>query len=166
MHLHVQLELATDVDTASRMVADPAYAQARGRAMGAVEQHVDVVGDPGGAFTVTARRALPTDDIPPHVRPFVGQQLDVRQIEAWEPLHGAERRGTVAVEIAGAPVRLTGTMVLAPAGEGASTLTYDGELKASIPLFGAAVEQAAGQAIEAGIAGEGRIAAEWIAQQS
>jgi hypothetical protein len=164
VHLHVQLELATDVDAAGRMVADRAYAEEKGRAMGAVEQQVDVVGDPAGAFTVTARRALPTDDIPPHVRPFVGQQLDVRQIEAWEAPSGAERHGTVAVEITGAPVRLTGTMVLAPAGDGASTLTYDGELKASIPLFGAAVEQAAGQAIEAGLQAEGRVAADWIAR--
>ena len=164
MHLHVQLELATDVEAAGRMVADREYALEKGRAMGAVEQQVDVVGDPEGAFTVTARRALPTDDIPSHVRPFVGQQLDVRQIEAWEAPSGAERHGTVAVEITGAPVRLTGTMVLAPAGDGASTLTYDGELKASIPLFGAAVEQAAGQAIEACLAAEGRVAADWIAR--
>ena len=164
MHLHVQLELAADVDTAGRMVADREYAEEKGRAMGAVEQHVDVVGDPAGAFTVTARRGLPTDDIPAHVRPFVGQQLDVRQIEAWEAPSGGERHGTVAVEITGAPVRLTGTMVLAPAGDGASTLTYDGELKASIPLFGAAVEQAAGQAIEAGLVAEGRVAADWIAR--
>jgi hypothetical protein len=164
VHLHVQLELATDVDAAGRMVAEREYAEEKGRAMGAVQQQVDVVGDPAGAFTVTARRALPTDDIPPHVRPFVGQQLDVRQIEAWEAPSGGERHGTVAVEITGAPVRLTGTMVLAPAGDGASTLTYDGELKASIPLFGAAVEQAAGQAIEAGLVAEGRVAAGWIAR--
>ena len=43
-----------------------------------------ITGSPDAAFTVTTRRSLPTDQIPSHLRSFVGNRIDVRQVEAWE----------------------------------------------------------------------------------
>ncbi|MDM7831788.1 DUF2505 domain-containing protein [Cellulomonas edaphi] len=153
MRLTLSLELATDAHGAARLLADPDFVRETVRAAGATDEQVDVTGEPPqGPFTVTSRRALPADQIPAHVRGFVGNRIDVRQVDAWEaPTPDGSRAGTVVVEIAGAPVRLTGDATIAPAGPAASTVTYDGELKAAIPLFGSAVEQAAAGAIRSAL---------------
>ena len=71
MRLSVTLDLPTDAHAAARLLADPEYVHQKVRASGALEQHVDVTGSADGAFTVTTRRALPTDQIPAHLRSLV-----------------------------------------------------------------------------------------------
>ena len=162
MHLRVSFALAASPSTVADMLADPAYVEAKVRASGAIEQQVDVVPGEDGAFTVTTRRALPTDQIPANMRAFVGSQIDVRQVEAWEgPGADASRAGTVVVEISGAPVRLTGSVRLAPDGAG-STVVYEGDLKAAIPLFAGTVEEAAASAIRSALAAEEAVATAWL----
>ncbi len=164
MQLHVTIDLPTDVRRAAHLLADPEYVHAKVRASGAVEQHVDVTGTADDAFTVTTRRALPTDQIPAHLRGFVGDRIDVRQVEAWEaPAADGTRTGTVVVEIAGAPVRVTGRTSLTSVSQGAARVVYDGEVRAALPLFAAAVEEAAGAAVRATLAGEQAVATRWLA---
>ena len=163
MRLSVTLDLPTDVHAAAQLLADPEYVHQKVRASGAFEQHVDVTGDPDDAFTVTTRRALPTEQIPAHLRGFVGSRIDVRQVEAWEaPAPDGSRVGTVVVEIAGAPVRLSGRTALTPSGAGATTVTYDGDLRATVPLFASAIEQATAGAIRSALEVEQQVAREWI----
>ncbi|WP_456789366.1 DUF2505 domain-containing protein [Cellulomonas sp. P5_C5] len=163
MRLSVTLDLPTDVRAAAQLLADPEYVHRKVRASGALEQHVDVTGDPDEAFTVTTRRALPTDQIPAHLRGFVGNQIDVRQVEAWEaPASDGSRVGTVVVEIAGAPVRLSGRTALTPTGTGSTTVSYDGDLRATVPLFASAIEQATAGAIRSALEVEQDVAREWI----
>jgi len=163
VHLSVSVAIATDPTSAAVMLADPEYVQLKLAASGALDQHVDVTGSAQDAFTVTTRRSLPTDSIPAHLRGFVGSSLDVRHVEAWEAAApDGSRAGTVVVEIAGAPVRLTGRASLQPVAEG-SRLVYEGDLHAAIPLFGSAVEQAAAGAVQAALGAEEDVAARWIA---
>ena len=158
MHLHVTIDLPTDPRTVARLLAAPEYVRAKAEGAGAADPHVDVTGSVDGAFTVTTRRLLATEQIPPHLRGFVGSRIDVRQVEAWEAAdeHGA-RHGTVVVEIAGAPVRVTGRSTLAAAPEG-SQIVYDGDVRAAVPLFAAAVEEAAASAVEATLLAEREVA--------
>ncbi|WP_308121920.1 DUF2505 domain-containing protein [Actinotalea ferrariae] len=162
MHLSAHARYDADLETVVRMLADEEFVAAKVRASGALSQQVDVVGGPAEAFTVTTRRQMPTDGIPAQFRSLVGASLEVRQVEAWEPPAAGERRGTVVVEILGAPVRLTGTLQLVPGDDGATVQRFEGDLKASVPLFAAAVEQATEQAVRAAIAAEERTAAEWL----
>lgn len=164
MQLHVTIDLPTDARAAARLLADPAYVHAKVLATGAVEQQVDVTGSTEESFTVTTRRALPTEQIPAHLRSFVGDRIDVRQVEAWEVADAdGSRAGTVVVEIAGAPVRLTGRTSLRDIGPGTSRVTYDGDVRAAVPLFAAAVEEAAGAAVRAALRAEETVAARWLA---
>lgn len=164
MHLSVTLDLATDAHAAGRMLADPRYVEAKVVASGALEHQVDVTGTADEAFTVTTRRALPSDQIPAQVRGFVGNRIDVRLVEAWDAAApDGGRTGTVVVEIAGAPVRLTGRCTLQPVGPAATRLVYDGDLHAAIPLFGSAVEEAAARAIRGALGVEQQVAAQWLA---
>lgn len=167
MQLHVTIDLATDAHGAARMLADPDYVHTKMRAAGAVDRQVDVTGTPAAAFTVTMRRALPTEQIPAHLRALVGDRIDVRQVEAWEaPAADGSRSGTVVVEIAGAPVRLTGRTRLSSTGPAGAQVTYEGEVRASVPLFAAAVEEAAGAAVRAALREEEAVAARWLATSS
>jgi len=163
VRLSVTLDLPTDARAAARLLADPKYVHLKVRASGALEQHVDVTGDADDAFTVTTRRALPTDQIPAHLRNFVGSRIDVRQVEAWEaPAPDGSRVGTVVVEIAGAPVRLSGRTALTPTGTGSTTVMYDGDLRATVPLFASAIEQATAGAIRSALEVEQDVARRWI----
>ena len=75
------------------------------------------------------------DQIPAQLRSLVGARIDVRQVEAWDEPDEDGRHGTVVVEVVGAPVRLTGRTSLRAVTPYACTLSYDGELRAAVPLF-------------------------------
>lgn len=163
MQVLVTLDLPTDARAAAVMLADPLYVQQKVQASGALDQQVDVVGDADAGFTVTIRRGLPTDAIPAHLRGFVGSRIDVRQVEVWDPAsEDGSRGGTVVLEITGAPVRLTGRVGLAVLGPASSRLTYEGEVKAAVPLFGAVVEEAASEGVRAALLVEESVAERWI----
>lgn len=164
MHLSAQARFDADVADVLALFADDAFVAAKVRATGATSQQVDVVGGVDDGFTVTTRRQMPTDDIPAQFRSFVGATLEVRQVEAWDAPDADDdvRRGTVVVEITGAPVRLTGRLRLGPV-DGGSTFLVEGDLKASIPLFAGAVEQATATAVRQAFEAEERTVDEWLA---
>ena len=164
MHLSAQARYAADTRRVSAMLADEEFVAAKVRASGALSQVVDVVGGAEDAFTVTTRRQMPTTDIPAQFRSLVGATLEVRQVEAWEAAEGDTRRGTVVVEITGAPVRVTGTLLLEPSGDGGTVHRFEGDLKASVPLFASTVEKAAAGAVRAAIAAEERTGTAWLAR--
>jgi len=144
------------------MLTDEAFLTQVCVATGAVRHEVGVVVTGGGA-RVTTRRDLPTDQVPDFVRRFVGETLTVVRVDTWAAA-GADgsRRGEMAVEIAGAPVRLTGTLSLTP--DGAATVEdVDGDLKASVPLVGGKVEKAAEPAIRSGLRKEEQLGKAWLA---
>lgn len=164
MHLRASLDFDADVARVAAMLADTEFVEAKLRASGALAHEADVVGDPARGFTVTARRQMPTDAIPAQFRSFVGSTLEVRHVEAWEaPGDEGARRGTVVIEIVGAPVRFTGRLRLA-AHDGGAQVLVDGELKASIPLFASAVEEAAAGAVRAALDAEESSGRAWLAE--
>jgi hypothetical protein len=57
---------------------------------------------------------------------------------------------------------MTGAITLVP-DEGGSTMTYDGEIKSPVPLFGASIEKAAAEAIRQALTSEAATAAGWVA---
>ena len=69
----------------------------------------------------------------------------------------------MVVEIAGAPVRLSGRTSLTGTAAGSTTVAYDGDLRASVPLFGSAIEQATAGAVRSALEVEQDVARRWIA---
>ncbi|MFP5335550.1 MAG: DUF2505 domain-containing protein [Actinomycetes bacterium] len=150
-------------DEVAAMLADPEFVERKLVATHAIRHEIDVTGDAAGAFTVTTRRTMPTSDLPDVAQKFVGESLDVRQVEAWEaPAADGSRAGTLVVEIVGDPMRLTGTLRLAP-DAGGTTETLAGDLKASVPIIGGKLEKAAEPAFMAAIRTEHRVGREWLA---
>jgi len=165
VHLTVELTYPASVDDVIAMLADESFVRWRAQRTtgGGMVEQADVTGSAEAGFTVAVRRTLPTDMIPAQVRPFVGGQLEIRQAEAWEAPSGARRVGTVALEITGTPVRVTGTVALEPLPDGGARQVYDGEVRANVPLFGAVVADAAADAVRSTLEAEGRAGREWLA---
>lgn len=167
MHLTVDLTFPANIDDVSTMLADESFVRWRaqrstGSVNGAVEQ-ADVTGTAATGFTVVVRRTLPTDIIPVQARPFVGAHLEIRQAEAWEAATEGRRAGTVAVEILGAPVRVTATAILTGQLDGRTRLTYSGDVRATVPLFGAVIEEAAATAVRTTLETEAEAGRDWLA---
>lgn len=167
MHLTETLHLPVSAPDAVRMYADPGYAQLRRRELEAQEADSRISGSPEGAFTATTTLRMPTEQVPDIVRRFVGQSVQVRETQEWSaPEADGSRRGTIRVEVIGAPATMTGRTRLVPAGDGASRLEIDGDLVAKVPLIGRKIEQTAVPYIGQVLRREERSAAAWAAQGS
>ena len=166
MRLQAVLHYPAEPARVVAMLADPEYSRRVIVATQGTPEAVDVTGDTSGAgaFTVTTRRSVPTDQIPSQMRSFVGASLDVRQAIAWGAEEDGIRRGSVALEIAGTPVRVTGTSHLVASPEGTSVLEYDTQVKAQVPLFATAIEEAAAGAVRHALSAEQRVGLEWLAE--
>jgi hypothetical protein len=153
-----------DPERAFEVLQDPAFLEKVCVDNGAVEHSVSVEPKDDGGVVITTTRVLPTKDVPPVVKGFVGETLTVTEVDTWGPA-GADgsRTGTVTLDITGAPVKLTGDLTFAPAGDGASVERLSGNLKAGIPLFGGQVEKAAEPAVRAAIKVKQRTATAWLA---
>lgn len=165
MRISIDLHFPAATDVVVRLVSDADFIRYRAQRTGSRVIQVDVTAGADGSRTSAVRRTIASDLIPPHVRSLVGSELEIRQTEAWAEPHAGpqgDRHGTVSVEITGAPVRMTGSILLSPSDSG-SVMTYTGEIKSSLPLFGAAVEKAAAEAIENALLDEARCASAWLA---
>lgn len=156
MHVHETIDLPTDARRVARLLADPGLAEAVADRLGAVAHTTDVTGSPDGAFTVTSRLTLPSDSVPSHLRAMVGPRIEVHQVETWQaPAADGSRAGSVTIDFPGAPVRVTGTTALRATGAAGCALERDGDVRASVPLFGATVEQAAAGALRRALEAHG-----------
>lgn len=164
MHLTAEIRYPADLATVGRMLADPDYVATRIQDSGALSQHVDVVRTGEDAFTVTSRRHVATDEIPAQFRSLVGSTLEIRQVEAWGAQVEDERHGTLVVEIPGVPVRVTGTARLVAQDDGTTVGHLAGDVRASLPLFGSAIEEATAGAVRAVVTAEERTAAAWLSR--
>ncbi|MDQ2624382.1 MAG: DUF2505 domain-containing protein [Actinomycetota bacterium] len=166
MRLQAVLRYPAEPARVVAMLADPEFSRRVIAATQGKAEAVDVTGDASGvgAFTVTTRRSVPTDQIPAQMRSFVGASLDVRQATAWGAEEDGIRRGSVALEIAGAPVRVTGTTHLVATPEGSTVLEYDTQVRAQVPLFASAIEEAAAGAVRHALETEERVALDWLAE--
>ena len=166
MRLSAEIRYDAEPERVFAMLTDPAFQERKCLATGALKHEVEVEEFDDGGATITTRRTMPTDQVPDFVRSFVGPTLLVEQIDDWEgPAGDGSRSGTVVVEIKGAPVRLTGSLRLAPSGSSPGSVeTVDGDLKAAVPLVGGRIEKAVEPALQAALRVEQREGRAWLAR--
>ena len=93
-------------------------------------------GDPTGAMTVTTVRTAPTDKVPEKARKFVGDNLQIEQVERWNaPAADGSRTGTTTITVAKAKATAEASTALRVAGAG-TEYAVDGTLVCKIPLVG------------------------------
>lgn len=165
MQISVSMNFDLSVDAVVNLLANQQFLQFKADQSDTVLLAADIIKNEDGALTSAVRRTMSSDLIPQNLRSFVGNQLEVRQTEAWaeKSLSPGTRYGTFALEITGAPVRVSGNMTVMASGTG-SVLTYTGDVVSAVPLFATTVETAVGQAITKVFEHEEEYARQWLAQ--
>jgi hypothetical protein len=161
------MKIAKSIDYAATpkevfaVLSDVKFQEAKCAATAAIKHSADVktVGD---HTVITTERVLPSDGLPDFAKSMVGDTLKVTETQDWGPASAdGSRRGTVDMAVAGAPIALKGTLMLAPGG-GGTVERLDAELKARVPLIGGKIEKAAAPPIEEAIDIEAQTAAKWL----
>lgn len=115
-----------------------------------------------GDVTVRVRRVFPAK-VPPAAKKLIGDTLDVVQTERWDaPAADGSRHAELLIEVEGKPARMTGSMQL-QAVDGGSRHVVEGKLKASVPMIGRRIEEAAARPISRGLEIEGELGTAWLA---
>jgi hypothetical protein len=156
-------QFAATPDEVFAVLADQAFQEAKCAATAAIRYQA-AVSESGGRTTITTERILPSDGLPDFAKSMVGETLKVVETQEWEAAAAdGTRAGTVRMEVAGAPLALTGTLRLTPDGSG-TVEAIDADLKARVPLIGGKIEKAAAVPIQQAIDIEVRTAQEWLAR--
>ena len=161
MKIAKTIEYAATPEEVFAVLSDVKFQEAKCAATAAIKHSADVetVGD---HTVITTERILPSDGLPDFAKSMVGDTLKVTETQDWGPAaSGGGRRGTVEMAVAGAPIALKGTLMLAP-GAGGTVETLDAELKAKVPLIGGKIEKAAAPPIEEAIDIEATTAKKWL----
>jgi Protein of unknown function (DUF2505) len=149
-------------DAVFAMLATEDFQARKCEATGA-RRHSVSISERGDHTVIVSKRDMPTDDFPDFVKNMVGHTLAVTETQDWGPPGSdGSRQGALAVDIAGAPLGLVGTLSLKPGGQG-TVQTVEGDLKATIPLIGAKIEKAAAPAIRSAIRVENETGHTWLA---
>ena len=140
MQVAAEHQLPVSPERVIQWLTDPDQAQPAVGLSPKAETQVRLMDD--GGVTITVRSFLPVEEMPSAVRAVAGGSVELRQAIAWQPAGpDGSRVASLAGEIAGAPVQLEGTLLLAATKDG-SQLSIDAQINANVPLFGGAIEQA------------------------
>ncbi len=165
MRISETITYAAAPDAVYAMVTDPDF-QVRKCIDAGANEHESAVSPAGDGARVVTRRDLPVDGLPDFARSIVGSTLRVTETYEWGAMQdGGTRSGTLVVEVQGAPVALRSTVRLAPQGA-RTTISIDGDLKASIPLLGGKVERAAAPAVVHAIRQEQETGERWLVERA
>jgi uncharacterized protein YndB with AHSA1/START domain len=130
----------------------------------ALSYSVTVTPTPAGGAHTRTQQSLPAR-VPDFMRKLVGESIDLDQTIDWGP-QGADgsRVGQIAIDVAKAPVAMRGTMSLVPDGSGTQQVV-DVQIKASVPLIGRKIEEAAAPAVTMALDSQERLGREWLASR-
>ncbi|REF37573.1 uncharacterized protein DUF2505 [Thermasporomyces composti] len=162
MDLHRETRYPADPTAVYAMLTDEDFLRRRAQAAHALRHDVKV--EPtGGGHRTRLHQFLPAE-VPDFVRKLVGDEIELTEVIAWEAAEpDGSRRAEVRVDVASAPVTLRGTIRLVPDSAGTRQI-LDAELKASVPLIGKKIEEAAAPAVAAGLTGMEELGRQWLAE--
>jgi hypothetical protein len=156
--MRLRHELAYDAPPADvlAMLADPLFWDRVAEATGALSSTA-TVGTDGPTTRIVVDQEQAVKGVPAFAKKFVGDSTRAITTQVWQG-HDA----TVEVDTPGKPTRMAGTATLAENGAG-STLTYDLEVKASVPLVGGKLEKLVVELTTEGFDKEQAVGAAWLA---
>ena len=147
----------------AQMLADPAYQEERVGRAGLNDASVDVA-QRGQGFVSTISGTIQPSQLPSVASRLVRSAVSFTVAESWgEPKDDGSRSGGYDVTIKNAPVKVSATSTMSPAGE-ATTVTVDVDLKVTVPLVGKTIEEKAMGMVGRVVADEERRAADWLAE--
>ena len=160
--MRLRHELAYDAPPAEvrAMLTDPSFWDEVAAATGALSSTA-TIDSPGGAEGATTRIVIDQEQrvtgVPSFARKLVGDSTRAITTQVWR---GDE--ASYEVEAPGKPTSITGTATIAENAAG-STLTYDLDVKASVPLVGGKLEKLVVELATEGFDKEQAVGAAWLA---
>ena len=156
--MRLRHQLAYDAPPAEvlAMVSDPMFWDRVAAATGALSSTA-TVGTEGTTTHVVVDQEQAVTGVPSFAKKFVGDSTRAITTQVWT---GAE--ASFQVETPGKPTSIAGTATVAENGAG-STLTYDLEVKASVPLVGGKLEKLVVELTTDGFEKEQAVGAAWLA---
>ena len=149
------------VEQVHRAFGDENYWLARLADSGADTATLDSMTVNDHGIDVVTTQVLRRDRLPGVVTQFHPGDLSIVREEAWSAVDDGRATATVTGSIPGAPVSLSGTAVLAPAGSG-SRLQFTATVEVRIPLVGGKVENFIGSQLVELLIAEQRFTTAWL----
>lgn len=156
MKLRHELSYDAAPEAVLAMVTDPGYWDKVAVATAAISSKATVSAD-GDTTTVVVDQEQAVQGVPGFAKKFVGESTRAINTAVWHGLSAAYK-----VDTPGKPTSMAGTVTVAPTGAG-STLTYDLDVKASVPLIGGKLEKLVVELTTAGFGKEQAVGVAWLA---
>lgn len=156
MRLHHELAYDAPPDVVRAMLTDPLFWDRVADATGALSSTatVDVEATTTRVVVDQEQRVV---GVPSFAKKFVGDSTRAITTQVWQG-----DAASYVVETPGKPTSLSGTATIAENGTG-STLTYDIEVRASVPLIGGKLERLVVGLTTEGFEKEQTVGAAWLA---
>ncbi|MCZ4498744.1 MAG: hypothetical protein JWQ74_1297 [Marmoricola sp.] len=138
------------------MLTDPAYWDKVAVATGALSSVATAEPD-GAATRVVVDQEQAVVGVPGFAKKFVGDSTRAITTQVW-----SDGTAAFSVDTPGKPTSIDGTATLTEKGAG-TVLTYDLEVKASVPLIGGKLEKLVVELTTEGFAKEQAVGAAWLA---
>lgn len=156
MKLRHELSYDAAPEAVLAMLTDPAFWDRVADATGALSSTATVATE-GGSTVVRVDQEQAVQGVPSFAKKFVGDSTRAINTFTWDG-----QRAAYVVETPGKPTSMSGTATVAASGAG-SVLTYDLEVKASVPLIGGKLEKLVVELTTEGFEKEQRVGATWLA---
>lgn len=137
------------------MMQDPAFWDRVAEATGALSSSTTVSAR-GDATEVVSDQQQAVAGVPSFAKRFVGDSTHAIITATW-----SGERATYAVKTPGKPTSIEGTVAVTPRGTGA-VVTYDLDVKASVPLVGGKLEKLVCDLTGAGFEKEHAVGVAWL----
>ena len=146
-------------DEVFAMLSDPAFVEAKCLASGSIEASAETT-DEDATTTIVSRRVLPAK-LPGFAKRFVGETVTLVETQKWSDSGEGSRDGTFVVDFGNNPISFTGSVTLAPDGDG-TKVEYVGAIKCTVPLVGGKIEGVALEWITKYLDKEQRVGTAWL----
>jgi uncharacterized protein YndB with AHSA1/START domain len=156
MKIRHEITYDASADDVYAMLTDPAFRQRSVDAMGVLSADISV--EPSGAGAhVLIDQVQPTEGVPAFAKKIAGDTTRAIQTEEWSD----SRHATLSVQTPGKPTSIDGSLTLAESG-GTTTETFEGEVKAKVPLIGGKLEKLVADLFKAGMDKEHGAGVQWL----
>jgi hypothetical protein len=160
--MSASLNFSASPQAVYEMLHDAGYLSAKSQL--AIDSSSSVAHSESGSVVTLTRRLA--SDLPDLARKFIGNEIVVTEIQAWSPQNSdGSAQAKMEVTFQGAPVRVDATIKLF-ANNGGTILELSGQVKASIPIFGAMAESAVAAELGKVTALEQSVGDTWLAENS
>lgn len=156
MEFRTELSYDASPDEVFAMLSDPAFREQVAEAQEVVSVEVRLTPTDDG-FTLVNDQVQNTNDLPAIAKKIAGDTTQAVISEEW----GSQTKGRISIMAPGKPTSATGTITLAPDGDGTVEIV-ELDIRVKVPLIGGKLEKLMADTIEAGYQVEHTVGRAWL----